>query len=207
MRTAGVILAGGASSRMGGGHKFLLDLGGKPLIGHVVERFAPQVGFLAISANCDPAMLPRNELPVLADLAPSRGPLSGLLAGLEWASGLAGVTHLATAAADTPFLPADIVGRLVARMGGGQVALARSEGRLHPTFGLWDLSVRPALADYLARSETSRVVDFARQLRFLAEDFEDGFFNINEPADMREAIRRLAASNDRKARFPPSARH
>ena len=51
----GVILAGGQATRMGGGDKGLLSLGGKPLLQHVVDRLAPQVSEIALNANGDGA--------------------------------------------------------------------------------------------------------------------------------------------------------
>ena len=54
-RVTGVILAGGQSRRMGGGDKGLLELAGKPMLAHVIERLAPQVGRMVINANGDPA--------------------------------------------------------------------------------------------------------------------------------------------------------
>ena len=39
----GVILAGGRATRMGGGDKGLLEVGGQRLLSRVIERFAPQV--------------------------------------------------------------------------------------------------------------------------------------------------------------------
>ena len=59
MTLPAVILAGGLSSRMGGGDKVLLDLHGQPLLAHVIARLAPQVGPLAINANGDPARFAR----------------------------------------------------------------------------------------------------------------------------------------------------
>ncbi|MEM7542922.1 MAG: NTP transferase domain-containing protein, partial [Pseudomonadota bacterium] len=41
---AGGVLAGGQARRMGGNDKGLITLAGEHLIGHVVRRFAPQVG-------------------------------------------------------------------------------------------------------------------------------------------------------------------
>ena len=38
MRVAVVLLAGGQSRRMGGGDKNLMDLGGKPLLAHILDR-------------------------------------------------------------------------------------------------------------------------------------------------------------------------
>lgn len=84
-----VILAGGRASRMGGGDKVLLELQGKPLLGHVIERLRPQVGAIAISANGDPARFAGFGLRVLPDEMPDHpGPLAGILAGMDWAAGL-----------------------------------------------------------------------------------------------------------------------
>lgn len=195
---AGLVLAGGQSRRMGGGDKFLLPLGGLRLIDHVVARLAPQVSALAVSANCDPALLADTGLPVLADTPPSRGPLSGLLAGMNWAAtALPGCTHVATAAADTPFFPEDLVARLTeAGAGTGSAALALSGGRVHPVFGLWPLAGRRYLEQFLASSESWRMMDFAGRIGWREVDFpfpgdSDPFFNINTPDDLAVAERRM----------------
>lgn len=195
---AGLVLAGGRSRRMGGGDKFLLPLTGRRLIDHVVARLAPQVGALAISANCDPALLADTGLPVLADAPPSRGPLSGLLAGMSWAAtALPGCTHVATAAADTPFFPEDLVARLMeAGAGTGSATLAVSAGRVHPVFGLWPLAGRRYLEEFLASSEKWRMIDFAgrtgwREVDFPVSGDSDPFFNINTPGDLAAAQRRM----------------
>ena len=47
----GVILAGGLATRMGGGDKGLLRLGGQNLMSRVIGRLAPQVAGLALNAN------------------------------------------------------------------------------------------------------------------------------------------------------------
>ena len=110
----GVILAGGLASRMGGGDKALLDLAGRPLLAHVIDRLAPQVGAMALNANGDPSRFSDWGLPVIADSVEEYpGPLAGVLAGMDWAAGQ-GATHIVTAAADTPFFPRDLVTRLVA---------------------------------------------------------------------------------------------
>ena len=60
----GVILAGGQSRRMGGGDKGLLELAGKPMLRHVIDRLAPQVSTTVINANGDPQRLAAFALPV-----------------------------------------------------------------------------------------------------------------------------------------------
>jgi molybdopterin-guanine dinucleotide biosynthesis protein A len=52
--SVGILLAGGKSSRMGGGDKCLLPLAGRPILAHVIERLKPQVAELIISANGEP---------------------------------------------------------------------------------------------------------------------------------------------------------
>src|SRR5262249_36512776 len=112
----GVILAGGQSRRMGGGDKGLLDLAGKPMLAHVVERLAPQVGRMVINANGDAARFAALSLPVVADtVAGFAGPLAGVLAGMRWSLANAPAARwIATAAGDAPLLPADLVGRCLA---------------------------------------------------------------------------------------------
>ena len=86
-KVAGVILAGGLSRRMGGGDKALRNLGGRPVLAHVIERARAQVGPLVLNANGDPARFADFGLPVVPDsIEGHAGPLAGVLAGLDWAA-------------------------------------------------------------------------------------------------------------------------
>ncbi|PWJ22015.1 molybdenum cofactor guanylyltransferase MobA [Jannaschia seohaensis] len=188
----GVILAGGRATRMGGGDKGRLEVGGCALIEHVIARLGPQVDALALNANGDPARWADLGLPVIADADDARaGPLAGVLAGLDWAAG-AGAEAIVTAAADTPFLPRDLVERLVAAAGPSGLALAatREEGRFwpQPTFGLWPVALRDDLRAALA--------DGTRKVLHWTDRHEAGlavwgdpapFFNVNTPEDLARA--------------------
>ena len=192
MRIFGVILAGGQGRRMGGADKALLPLAGRPLIAHAIDRLEPQVERLAISANGDPARFSRFGLPVLPDAGGSHGPLSGLLAALDWAAPL-GATHLVTAPTDAPFAPPDLTPRLLLAAEGTGAALARSGGNDHPTFGLWPVSARDALAAFLASGAKPRVRDFAAALHAARADFpaDGAFANLNTPQDLATAEARI----------------
>jgi molybdopterin-guanine dinucleotide biosynthesis protein A len=188
----GLILAGGSARRMGGGDKALLVLAGRPLLAHVVERLAPQVGRLALSANGDPARFAAFGLPVLADGEPAgAGPLAGLLAGLDWAAGL-GAGALVTAAVDTPFLPRHLVARLGAAAGAGGIAVACAPGgggpERHPTAGLWPVALRERLRTDLAAGER-RLGAWAEAQGCALARFPDpdAFFNVNTPDDLARA--------------------
>ena len=79
MKLLGAILAGGASRRFGS-DKALADIGGRPMIEHVIDGLRSQVDDLVICGR------PWRDLPMLADRPePCLGPLGGLNAALTHA--------------------------------------------------------------------------------------------------------------------------
>lgn len=193
MKIAGVILAGGLSRRMGGNEKSLLQLAGKEPISWVADAMSPQVSQLAINANGDPARFDFVGLPVIADTVEGFvGPLAGVLAGMRWAKNLDGVTHLASAAADTPFLPNNLVQNLKAATASDeQIAMAFSNERIHPVFGLWPIALADELEHFLVAEDKRKILEFANRYTLHSVSFDkpgtDPFFNINTPQDLAQA--------------------
>lgn len=194
MRIFGVILAGGQARRMGGADKALLRLAGLSLLDRAVARLEPQVERLAISANGAPARFAGLRLPVLADDAPM-GPLSGILAALRWAAPL-GATAVVSVPVDCPFLPGDLVPRLVLAAETGGPALAHSGAALHPTCALWPVNLAGPLAAFLASGVKARVRDFADLHGAALAPFADAdaFANLNSPEDLARAEALLATA-------------
>jgi molybdopterin-guanine dinucleotide biosynthesis protein A len=198
---AGIVLAGGKSSRMGGIEKCLLPLQDKPLLAFVLAKLKPQCAAICINANGDAARFAGFNLPVVSDTqAGQPGPLAGILAGMEWA-GREGMPHIVTVASDTPFLPRNLVTGLIAmaELTGRDIVLARSLGRDHPVFGYWPVALADDLKDFLAQSDNLSVRAFAvgrhdaAYAEFPAGNDFDPFFNINTPDDLetaREMLRR-----------------
>jgi len=190
---AGVILAGGQSTRMGGGDKGLLKLGGRTLLDQVADRLEPQVCEVALNANGDASRF-NTSLPVIADsIGDFAGPLAGVLAGLDWAASR-GHSHIVTAAADTPFFPCDLVPRLLLAAEEAPIALAATpeKGRInrHPTFGLWPVELRDDLRAALEGGLRKVVLWTDKHGTALAEFSTapfDPFFNVNTPEDMELA--------------------
>ena len=186
-----IILAGGRATRMGGGDKGLLPLGSSTLLGHVIDRIAPQVAGVALNANGDPARLAQFGLPVLVDPVEGYvGPLAGVLAGMDWAA-RQGADTVVSVAADTPFFPCDLVPRLVLAAEGmtAPLALAATPDGRHPTFGLWPVSLRDDLRAAL-EGGLRKVVQWtdahgAATAMFPPEG--DPFFNVNTPEDLAHA--------------------
>lgn len=185
---AGIILAGGQSRRMGGGDKFLSDLGGRPVIAVVVDRLGCAA---AINANGDPARLAAFGLPVIPDSLPDHpGPLAGVLAGMDWAAAR-GVPRIVTAAADTPFFPRDLAARLA--VPDAAIVMATHDGQDHPAFAVWDVALRDDLrAALLAGTRRMRDWMDAHAAHRVEVPGRDPFFNINTPADLDAARQRQA---------------
>ncbi|MEX0348803.1 MAG: molybdenum cofactor guanylyltransferase MobA [Paracoccaceae bacterium] len=197
----GVILAGGLATRMGGGDKGLLSLGGATLLDRVIGRLEPQVSGLALNANGDPERFAELGLPVLADSIDGfAGPLAGVLAGLDWAAGQ-GAETIVTAAADTPFFPCDLVPRLLLAAEGMAHPLAlaatpdpKKGTARQPTFGLWPVALRDdlraALAGGLRKVVLWTEAHQGREALFEANGI-DPFFNVNTPGDLARAEQML----------------
>ncbi len=185
---------------MGGGDKTLLRLDGQTLLGHVLGRVARPGDAVALSANGDVSRFDAFDLPVLADAAPdaSLGPLAGVLAAMDWASRL-GRRWLLSVPGDCPFVPPDLVDRLLAAQTRSQasVVCASSFGRLHHATALWQVALAAPLQQALAVG-VRRIQDFTSAHRVAKLDFAaqapDPFLNLNTPAELAAAEALLAAA-------------
>ena len=161
MNIVGVLLAGGLARRMGGGDKPLRRVAGRSLLELVIERVRPQVAALVLNANGDPARFATYGLPVVADTVPDfAGPFAGILAGLDWtAANRPDCPMIVTVATDAPFLPRDLVARMVQAMSeeGADLACAASGGQAHPVIGLWPVRFRDDLRHALVEEGIRKV--------------------------------------------------
>lgn len=199
----GVLLAGGRSSRMGGGEKGLKLLGGKPMIGHVIGRLRLQVGAMIINSNADISLYRQFGLPVIADVYEGyAGPLAGILTGMMWAKeNHPAARWIATAACDTPFFPENYVAALHKAIDASDpaISIAASGEHCHYVFGLWPLSLADDLASALLDGQrkvqdwiecyTNFTVNFPPEER--AGQMVDPFFNANTPEEFALAERLL----------------
>lgn len=192
----GVILAGGLSRRMEGPEKSLLKLDGETLVSRVANRLEKQTGKVILNANGDPARFSTLGLEIQADTVEGfAGPLAGVLAGMRWAKESSNATHIITAAADTPFFPKSYSEDMLskAKETNSHIALAGSNGRKHPVFGLWPISLTNALEDFLVKENNRKVMLFVERYSNIIVEFKnhnqghDPFFNVNTPDDMKQA--------------------
>lgn len=198
----GVVLAGGLARRMGGGDKGLQQLGGKPILQHILDRLTPQVEGVILNANGDVTRFAEWNLPVTGDAVEGFvGPLAGVLAGLSWArANRPDVTDIVTVPGDGPFLPRDLVARMAAVRAQAQadLACAVSAGQAYPVVGLWPLRLYDDLRHAVVEEDIRKVDRWTARHKLVQVEFAaqpvDPFFNANAPED-------LAAAEDLLAKF------
>jgi len=186
------ILAGGRASRMQGEDKGLLELNGKPLVAHVIDRLQSQVTSICISTNRHIEQYQRYGWPVIGDrLEGFLGPLAGIHSAMlachtDW---------LLTVPVDCPFLPEDLVTRLSQAVTSAQrpLAVVHDGMSLQPAFCLLRQSLTDNLQQYLEQGGR-KTGEWLRQHNPALADYSDNpdaFININSPADLELAGRRL----------------
>ncbi len=193
MKSSGVILAGGASRRMGR-DKLALTLGGASLIQHaydVLTRTCDEV--LAVTSEDSPRDY---DIPArfVSDLRPGRkGPLAAMEAGLSAASN----DRVLVVAGDAPFLTEELVGFLLEQLSADDVraAVPRYGGRLHPLCAAYERNVLVDLS-FALNLGVSAVRDFLESIegvRYIEDELERFgdpevfLMNVNSPEDLELA--------------------
>ena len=186
----GIVLAGGASRRMGR-DKALLDLGGRPLIARVVERLASVCAEVLVVAG---DVEPYGELDVrlVEDRFRGVGVLGGLHAGLEAAA------HELTLAVgcDMPFLRPDLLRAFARWADGFDVAILRQGEQVEPLHGAYRRTCLPAIETAI-HANRRRIISFFPHVRVRYVTPEEvvpfdpdlrSFRNVNTPQEW-DAVR------------------
>lgn len=198
------LIAGGRSSRMGFNKAEAL-LGDMTLAARIAARIGrSQTVPVTLNGDCDwPDAAGLRRVP---DTVPGRlGPLAGVLTALrDMPDVRPDTTHILTLPVDSPFFPSDLVARLAEAVDSVDgIAIASSQGREHPVFGLWPVAIADDLEAWLLIDEKRRVRDFLSRHRVRYVDFPmietpigslDPFFNINTPDDLAAAETWLRAA-------------
>jgi len=197
----GVVLAGGRSSRMGR-DKALLPFGGKTLLEWQAATLANVAREVWVSGS--PEEYARFEFPVISDSPAGAGPLAGIGAALT----LGDVVVLAV---DMPFVPAGLLGHLVATAGDDGALV--DDGELFvPTAAYYRQGALPAAKRMLlsGRDRSLRAFTAGLDVRRLTlretERFgpvAEIFLNINDDASYQRALMVMGRRGRQSCRRPP----
>lgn len=200
VRPAGVILAGGRSRRMDSKLKYLLDLSGKPLLSHVIDRIKYQVSHLYLSVEKPSDALARFGLTLVLDPFEDAGPLVGLMTALQAME--AESDWLLLVPCDAPLVPLDLGARLLERAleSGLPGAIINYESEIQPTFSIWNRSLLPRLEQDVRVRHMKGFKQFLEGIELAELDWPTAnpspFFNVNDPAALRRASRILAEESE-----------
>ncbi len=184
-KIAGLILAGGRGSRMGEVDKGLQVFRGKAMVAHVLDRLRPQVDEIIINANRNINIYSGFGHLVVPDAIDGfAGPLAGLHIGMSTIA----APLIVTAPCDSPFLPLDLVSRLLAAFNenNADLAVAKTFTQAHPVFCLTKTSLEPHLRSFL-ESGQRKIDKWTASLNVVEVSFDDNeaaFANINTIADL-----------------------
>jgi FdhD protein len=182
---AGVILAGGKSSRMGR-NKALLPYNGKPLIESVYRVMAELFEQVAVVTNNPEAyaFLPCLKIP---DIHVGMGSIAGIHAGLEWSP----EERIFVAGCDMPFLEKELVRHLAALSVHESGVVPCTPGGLEPLHAIYAKRLLPMLDEALT-SDRKRIIDLvplmkarvipAEEVAAISPQFRS-FINLNTPED------------------------
>jgi molybdopterin-guanine dinucleotide biosynthesis protein A len=159
----GVILAGGASRRMGA-NKALLDLAGRPMIDLVSERLRAVADEIIIAADDTELYAPFADRCVADQLA-GVGVLGGIHAGLVAAS------HelVIAVGCDMPFLKPAVLSWFAQAADGFDVVILQKGEWVEPLHAVYRRACRPAI-ETAVRAGRRRVISFfdAVRVRYVA---------------------------------------
>jgi molybdopterin-guanine dinucleotide biosynthesis protein A len=216
---AGIVLAGGRSSRMGT-PKAALEWHGSTLLRRIVGLVARGVDGPVVVVRAPGQALPAlpASVDVVEDAREGRGPLQGLAAGLSALGTRAEVAYASST--DAPLLHPAFVRRVVGALADDvDVVLPRAGGFPHPLAAAYRTTLLPVVERLLAadRLRPAFLFDECRVLRLeedalladpalaTADPALDSVLNLNEPADY-EAARARPAPEIVVQRFGPLAR-
>lgn len=185
-RVAGVILAGGQNSRMGGADKAFLTVGGRTIFERTLTTLSlcfPQV----IVVSNDPAKYRCFEVEVVEDEFRRQGPLAGIHAAL----GHLGVPYAFVVACDMPFLRPEPIAYLVSRLQNQDAVIPEWDGDIEPLHAIYATQLRRVIGDALtAGTRAIRDILPGIRVQFVPEDVlrnvegaEESFRNVNTPEE------------------------
>ncbi len=192
-----MIFAGGEGRRLGGVSKALIEVGGRPLWQRAFEELRGiSEDILVVSPIAPDWAEGINRLTWLNDHTINGeplGPAGALSAALTYAQNEYGdEAVITTVPVDAPFYRSSLSDGLVCvlRESGRECAIAWTDDRPQPTFGVWCSSLAGRVREDINQGDRALHKIASRQgaarVDFDADDRR--FFNINTPADLDAAI-------------------
>ncbi|MBU1611886.1 MAG: molybdenum cofactor guanylyltransferase [Proteobacteria bacterium] len=186
------ILAGGEAKRLGGCNKGLVELGGQPLLRHVITALEGLFEEIFLVTR-HPDGLTEFGHRIALDRYDHRCSLTGIHAALDGAD----TPFVFTTACDTPFLQPNLVHALMEQIGCGAdvIVPVRDGWYYYPLCAIYSKSCLPVIEAQLDQGKL-QTVSFLKQVKVATIPLESllpydptlcSLFNVNTPQDIQTA--------------------
>ena len=187
---AAILLAGGASKRMGGKNKAFIKIAGKTIIDReieVLEQLFERI--IIVSNNFEQYAFLKK--PMFSDIRRGYGSLGGIFTGLKSCSKELGFVL----ACDMPFLNKEIISYMCCRATGHDITIPRIRGHLEPLHAIYSSRCIVHIENLMQRGEL-KISTFFEKVDVLEIDERELLkidpclqfcMNVNTPTDLRKA--------------------
>jgi molybdopterin-guanine dinucleotide biosynthesis protein A len=196
MKTGGIILCGGRSTRMGQ-DKATLPFGPESMLQRVVRLLGEVIelrNLVVVAASAQQLPPLPAEVIVTRDALEGRGPLQGIAAGLQALPG--DVEAACITSCDVPLLVPAFVTRMFELLGNNEIAVPRENAQVHPLPAVYRRTILPQVQALLAANQLRLGALFdevptrfvvADELRPVDPDLRT-LMNLNSTEDYRAAL-------------------
>jgi molybdopterin-guanine dinucleotide biosynthesis protein A len=204
---AGVVLAGGRSTRFGDRDKVVADLAGTPMIRRVTDRIGTVVDDLVVNCRED-QVDPINDAlagsgfdPSFAlDRTPDEGPMAGIRYGLEETA----AEYALVIACDMPFVDPAFVEHLFDRAAGHDAAVPRPDEWYQTTQAVYRAAPMAAACRRALDRGDRKIIEPLSDLDRVVVDRQEiervtsmeTFENVNTQEELEAAAARLLAAEE-----------
>jgi len=193
-KTIIVILAGGQSSRFGGGYKTLYKINNISILNRILKNFERLDIEIVLNVNSYENEFLNTGLSLIKDeIKDFQGPLAGIYSTMKWvAKNKKSIEWLFTIPSDTPFLNIDILNKFLNTkyIKNTKIILPQSCDKTHPVIGLWHISLLINLEEFLQK-KSRKIMNWVNENNYelLKFENENHFFNINSKHDLKKAMK------------------
>jgi molybdopterin-guanine dinucleotide biosynthesis protein A len=194
---SGVILAGGLSTRYGGENKAFLRVGGARILDRLFAAYTDLFDEIILVTN-NPLEFLEWDAMIVSDIFPVRSSLTGIHAGLFYASN----PFAFFTACDTPFLKKEVIATVLEHIDpAADLIIPQTSAGLEPLCAAYSKRCLKPAEDHLRLNKLKIQMALNKcrikripEERLRARDPElVSFFNVNTPQDLARAEELLAA--------------
>jgi molybdopterin-guanine dinucleotide biosynthesis protein A len=202
---AGVVLAGGRSTRFGDADKALAALAGVPMVRRVADLLGGVVDVLVVNCRADQRAafadaLAGYDRPVrfAVDPDPDEGPMAGIRTGLREVEEETDAAYGFVAACDMPFLDPALVASLFERARGRDAAVPRPTEWFETTHAVYRAKPMADACDAALAAGASKIIEPLFELDYVVVEAEElaafdpsSFESVDTREEFADAERRL----------------